>query len=171
MSQRVPFGGRRPLDPRRSNVSIDGNVLNRGGSNEADRRIDRLLRLSNEGVINFVIGGGIRDEVLHPATPDEKKAVVVTQIFNLRPGRNSQQEADRRAVAAILQGNSKPETHTADASLKSDIVPCRLRANRRHARQFALISARVNPLELLDRNSGAELLISARRDSTVKSQV
>jgi hypothetical protein len=77
MSQRAPFGGRRPFDPRRSNVSIDGNVLNRGGSDEADRRIDRLSRLSNEGVINFVIGGGIRDEVLHPATPDEKKAVVV----------------------------------------------------------------------------------------------
>lgn len=120
MNQRMPIGGRRPLDPRRSNVSIDGNVLNRGGSEVGDRRIDRLLSLSSEGAINFVIAGGIRDEVLHPATPGEKKAVVVPQIFNLRPGRNSQQEADRGAVAAILQGNSKPETHAADASHLSE---------------------------------------------------
>jgi hypothetical protein len=59
------------------------------------------LKLSAEGAINFVIAGGVRDEVLHPATPDEKKAVIVPQIFNLRPSRNSHQEADRRAVAAF----------------------------------------------------------------------
>jgi len=109
-----PFGGRRPLDPRRTNISIDGNVLNRGGSDDGDRRIDRLSSLSGERAINFVIAGGIRDEVLHPATPKEKKAVVLPQIFNMRPGRNSQQDADRRAVAAILQGNAKPETHAAE---------------------------------------------------------
>jgi hypothetical protein len=120
MNQRVPFGGRRPLDPRRTNISIDGNVLNRGGSEEGDRRIDRLLSLSSEGAINFVIAGGIRDEVLHPATPKEKKAVVLPKMFNMRPGRNSQQNADRQAVAAILQGNAKPETHAADASHLSE---------------------------------------------------
>jgi len=78
------------------------------------------LSLSGGGAINFVIAGGIRDEVLHPATPIEKKAVVIPQIYNLRPSRNSQQEAERRAVAAILQGNAKPETHAADASHLSE---------------------------------------------------
>jgi len=120
MNQRVPFGGRRPLDPRRANISIDGNVLNRGGGDESDRQIDRLLSLSAQRAINFVIAGGVRDEVLHPATPIEKKAVVIPQIYNLRPGRNSQQEGERRAVAAILQGNAKPETHAADASHLSE---------------------------------------------------
>jgi hypothetical protein len=120
MNQRVPFSGRRPLDPRRSNISIDGNVLNRGDSDEGNRRIDRLLNLSGERAINFVIAGGIRDEVVHPATPSGKKAVVLPQIFNLRPGRNSQQDADRRVVAAILQGNAKPQTHAADASHLSE---------------------------------------------------
>jgi hypothetical protein len=92
-------------------------------SNEGDRRIDRLLNLSDEGAINFVIGGGIRDEFLHPAKPVEKKAIVVPQIFNLRPGRNSRQDTDRRAVAAMLQGNTKPETRTPPTCPKLPSAP------------------------------------------------
>ena len=110
----------RPLDPRIVNISIDGNVFNRVLGTEIDSRIDRLERLEAVGAINFVIAGGIRDEVLNPATPERKQAVVRPKIFNLRPALNSSQIQDRRTVATVLQGNAKPETHAADASHLSE---------------------------------------------------
>jgi hypothetical protein len=106
----------RPLDPRRVNISVDGNVFNRGLADESDRRIDRLEQLEQNRLINFVIAGGVREEVLNPATPERKQAAVQPKIFNLRPSLNGQQIEARRAVAGILQGNAKPGTHAADAS-------------------------------------------------------
>jgi hypothetical protein len=117
---RVPFSNRRPIDPRRANISIDGNVFNRGAGHESDSLIDRLEQLEADGTINFVMAGGIRDEVLNPATPARKQEAVQTKIFNLRPGLNSDQRKARGEVAAVLQGNAKPETHAADASHLSE---------------------------------------------------
>lgn len=110
----------RPLDPRIVNISIDGNVLNPGMGPGHDARRARLLKLSKDGELSLVIAGGIRDEVLNPKTPAEKQAVIMPKIFNLRPGRNSAQEAARRTVTTILQGNAKPGAHAADASHLSE---------------------------------------------------
>ena len=120
MNNRIPFASRRPLDPRRVNISVDGNVFNRGQSAEADRLIDRLEALEAAGSINFVMAGGVRDEMLDPATPAIKQGAAMGKIFNLRPSRNEEQQRARRVVATILQGNAKPETHAADASHLSE---------------------------------------------------
>jgi len=71
-------------------------------------------------VLHVVLGGGVRDEVPHPNSSPEKKAAMLPQIFNLRPGLTSGQRAERQLVAEILQGNARPGTHAADASHLSE---------------------------------------------------
>jgi hypothetical protein len=71
------------------------------------------------------VAGGVRDEVQHPHTPQSVKAAVLPRIFNLGPSLNSSQQAARRSVRAILQGNAKPDTHAADASHLSEAAEIR----------------------------------------------
>jgi hypothetical protein len=107
----------RALDPRRSNIGIDANALDRHGTAN-DQLVDRFERLSS--TLTIVVGGGVRDEVLHPHTPGDVKAAVLPKIFNQRPGLNSTQLAQRSRIHAILQGNAKPNKHAADASHLSE---------------------------------------------------
>jgi hypothetical protein len=116
---RIPFDNRRAIDPRRSNIALDANALNRHGD-EHDALADRFERLSEDGVLHVVLAGGVRKEVQHPDSPARKKAAMLPQIFNLRPGLTSDQSAQRRRVARILQGNAEPDTHAADASHLSE---------------------------------------------------
>src|SRR5260370_30891227 len=85
MKTRIPFDNRRALDPRRSNIALDANALSRHGT-EHDALVDRFEKLSEDGVLHVVLGGGVRDEVRHPNSSVEKKAAMLPQIFNLRPG-------------------------------------------------------------------------------------
>ncbi len=110
---------RRALDPRRCNITIDANALDRNGTAK-DQLVDRFVKLSSTGNLNIVVSGGVRTEVLHPHTPGHVKAAVLPRIFNLRPGLNSTQQAERRRIHAILQGNAKPNKHAADASHLSE---------------------------------------------------
>jgi hypothetical protein len=71
-------------------------------------------------VLHVVLGGGVRDEVRHPNSSPEKKAAMLPQIFNLRPGLTSGQRAERQRVAEILQGNARPGKHAADAAHLSE---------------------------------------------------
>jgi hypothetical protein len=120
MSQRVPFSSaRRPLDPRRVNIGLDANALDRDGS-DRDRLVDRFRRLSDVGVLTVVVAGGVRDEIHHPRTPGGVQAAVLPQIFNLRPGLIEAQRVERRRVQQILQGNALPGAHAADASHLSE---------------------------------------------------
>jgi hypothetical protein len=82
--------------------------------------VDRFEKLSGDGVLHVVLGGGVREEVQHPKSPEEKKAALLPQIFNLRPGRTTAQETERRRVAEILQGNAQLRKHAADASHLSE---------------------------------------------------
>jgi hypothetical protein len=115
VNTRIPFDTRRAPDPRRSNIALDANALNRHGT-EHDALVDRFEKLSDDGVLHLVLGGGVRDEVQHPNSSAKKKAAVLPQIFNLRPGLTTGQRAERQRVAEILQGNAHPGTHAADAS-------------------------------------------------------
>jgi hypothetical protein len=54
-------------------------------------------------------------------------ADVLPRIFNLRPGLNAQQRAERRRAATILEGNANPEAHAADASHLSEAAETGLR--------------------------------------------
>ena len=109
----------RPLDPRICNIGLDANALDRDGS-DRDQLVQRFCDLSSAGTVRVVVAGGVRGEVLHPQTPASVKAVVLPQIFNLRPGLNSLQQEERRRVLAILQGNASPGKHAADASHLSE---------------------------------------------------
>lgn len=109
----------RPLDPRICNIGVDANALDRNGS-ARDGLIDRFLKLRSAGDLTVVIAGGVRTEVQHPNTPGDVKDIILPQIFNLRPGLNPPQQAARRKVQAILQGNARPGAHAADASHLSE---------------------------------------------------
>ena len=109
----------RPLDPRKCNIAVDANALDRDGT-ARDRLVDRFNELSSGRRIRAVVARGVRSEIQHPRTPDHVKAAVLPQIFNLRPGLNAPQEAARHSVQAILQGNAKPGRHAADASHLSE---------------------------------------------------
>jgi hypothetical protein len=114
----------RAINPRRSNIACDANALDRDGTSK-DQYVDRFIELVESGVINVVVAGGVRDEVQHPRTPHDVKSVVLPRIFNLRPGLNSSQQAERARVRSILQGNAKPGTHAADASHLSEAAETR----------------------------------------------
>jgi hypothetical protein len=72
--------------------------------------------------VRVVVSSGVRGEVQRPRTPTDVKKAVLPQPFNLRSGLNAAQQAGRRRVAIILQGNAKPEKHAADASHISEAV-------------------------------------------------
>jgi hypothetical protein len=117
--QAVFSNTRRPLDPRRVNIGLDANALDRDRS-KRDRLVDRFCGLSDAGILTVVVPGGVRDEIQHPRTPGDVQAAVLPQIFNLRPGLNEAQRAERRRVQQILQGNAHPGAHAADASHLSE---------------------------------------------------
>jgi hypothetical protein len=108
----------RPLDPRKCNIALDSNTLDRGCLD--DVLIDRFEGLAKSGELNVVVAGGVRAEVQHPHTPSSVKHAVLPKIFNLRPGLNTQQHVERLQVAVIIQGNAKPGAHAADASHVSE---------------------------------------------------
>jgi hypothetical protein len=110
---------RRPLDPRICNIGHDANVFDRDGT-ARDALVERFEHLCSAGTLTLVVAGGVRQEAQHPRTPGHVKEVVLPQIFNLRPGLNTEQEAARRAVYALLQGNAQPGRHAADASHLSE---------------------------------------------------
>ncbi len=98
----MPFqSGPRPLDPRICNISCDANALDRDGTAN-DALVDRFSELSRACELTVVVAAGVRGEVQHPRTPQDVKAAVLPQIFNLRPGLNASQQADRRRVPVDL---------------------------------------------------------------------
>jgi hypothetical protein len=110
---------RRPLDPRICNIALDANALDRDGT-EMDRLVERFCGLLSARAIRVVVAGGVRGEVQHKRTPKGVKAMVLPQIFNLRPGLTASQQSDRRRVQTILRGNAQPGKHVADASHLSE---------------------------------------------------
>jgi hypothetical protein len=106
------------LDPRICNIGHDANALDRNGAR--DPLVDRFEALALSGTLTVVVAGGVRDEVQHPNTPADVQAAVLPRIFNLRPGLNAPQRAERSRVTAILQGNAQPGKHAADASHLSE---------------------------------------------------
>ena len=103
------------LNPRKTNVAIDANALDRNGG-ERDALVDRFNAAAKSGTVSVVVAAGVRREVQHPRTSSDAKDAVLPQVFNLRPRLNAAQQEQRRQVAIILQGNAKPGTHAADAS-------------------------------------------------------
>ncbi len=51
MKTRIPFDNRRALNPRRSNIALDANALNRHGTKH-DALVDRFERLSEDGLLH-----------------------------------------------------------------------------------------------------------------------
>jgi hypothetical protein len=106
-------------DPRITNISVDANALDRDGS-PRDALTDRFLSLMSAKKLSVVVAAGVRREVQHPNTPAPVQEVVLPQLFNLRPGLNTSQRDGRQRVAALMQGNSRPGSHAADASHLSE---------------------------------------------------
>jgi hypothetical protein len=79
---------RRLLDPRRCNVTIDNNALDKNGT-PRDALIDRLLTLRQTGEVTIVVPRGVRSESLHPHTPSDVRENITAQLFTLNVGRTS----------------------------------------------------------------------------------
>ncbi len=105
---------RRPLDPRKSNVAIDANSLDRTNANRTIA-VDRLLSLAKDRKIQLIVPKGVRREMQNPKTPANVKEAGLPQIFTLSVGLNSEEQRRRRIVETELQGNAIPGKHTADA--------------------------------------------------------
>jgi hypothetical protein len=103
------------LNPRKTNVALDANALDRDGG-KRDAFVDRFNALVASGTATVVVPGGVRGEVQHQHTPSDVQDAILPQIFNWRTGLNSAQQEERRRLAVILQGNAKPGSHAADAS-------------------------------------------------------
>jgi hypothetical protein len=103
------------LDPRKTNVALDANALDRNGD-ESDALVARLNALVEARTLKVVVAFGVRAEVQHPRTPAEVKDAVLPRIYNLCADLNATQHEQRRRVAAIMQGDAKPGAHAADAS-------------------------------------------------------
>ena len=110
---------RRALDPRRSNIALDANAIDRDGT-VRDDLVDRFLSMRAAQVFNVVIAAGVRQEVMNIATPDGVKKEILPRFFNLQPELIPSQHNDRRRVREVLQGNAKPGKHAADASHLSE---------------------------------------------------
>jgi predicted nucleic acid-binding protein len=104
----------RPLDPRRVNVTLDANALDKDGT-ERDALVERALQLRQAGKIRFVIPAGVRREIEHPKTPQKVKDAVLPEIFTMSVELNPQEQDFRRKLTGALQGNALPGKHAADA--------------------------------------------------------
>jgi predicted nucleic acid-binding protein len=104
----------RALDPRRVNVTIDANALDKDGTTR-DVLVDRVLELRRADKIRIVIPAGVREEVQHPRTPQGVKDAVLSEIFTIPMELNFQERDFRCRVAAALQGNAAAGKHAADA--------------------------------------------------------
>lgn len=103
-----------PLDPSKVNVAIDANAFNRSGGAH-DQLVDRVLKLGSEGKIRLIAPRGVRHEVEDPRTPAAVQEAILPLIFTTPTGLTNQEQASRRKIEAVLQGNAKPGKHTADA--------------------------------------------------------
>ena len=110
---------RRALDPRRSNIALDANAIDRDGS-ARDKLVDRFCSLRESHVFNVVMAAGVRQEVMNLKTPDGVKKEILPRLFNLQPDLIPSQHEERRRVREILQDNAKPGKHAADASHLSE---------------------------------------------------
>jgi hypothetical protein len=110
---------RHQLDPRKCNIALDANALDRDGT-ARDALVDRMTALIATRELNIVMAGGVRAEIQHPNTPLHVQQTVLPHVFNLRAGLNSGQSAERTRVANVLRGNAGAARHAADASHLSE---------------------------------------------------
>ncbi len=103
-----------PLDPRKCNVAIDANSLDRPDDVRA-ALVDRLVTLYELRKINLIVPKGVRVEFQHIRTPSHVKEVGLSPIFTLSTGLNQKEKQDREAIELELQGNAKSGKHKSDA--------------------------------------------------------
>src|SRR5260370_38535313 len=104
----------RPLDPRKCNVTVDNNALDRNGT-ASDLLIERLLELQRSRKINIVVPQGVRREAQHPRTPGDVREEISTKIFTFPTELSAQELQKRRRVELALQGNHKPRKQISNA--------------------------------------------------------
>jgi hypothetical protein len=105
---------RRPLDPRKCNITIDNNALDRNGT-ASDLLIERLLELQRSRKLNIVVLQGVRREALHPRTPTAFREEIGSKPFTIPTEITGQELRERRQIELVLQGNAKPGKHISDA--------------------------------------------------------
>src|SRR5260370_12712969 len=104
----------RSLDPRKCNVTVDNNALDRNGT-ASDLLIERLLELQRSRKVNIVVPQGVRREAQHPNTPADVREEISSKIFAIPTELTGQELQERRRVELVLQGNAKPGKHISDA--------------------------------------------------------
>ena len=104
---------RRPRTGGHVRVFLDNNALDRTDEPRSVL-VDRFLELWNAG-LEVIKPHGVVREAQHPNTPPEVANLMVSGIFTVPTGLNSDEVRLRRAIATVLQGNANPGRHAADA--------------------------------------------------------
>ncbi len=82
----------------------------------------RLLILNNEGEINLVLPGTVKNEISHPRTPGfvEKRAAPL--VFSNETSLTEEELKHREDIRTLVRGNAKPGAHQNDADHLYDLV-------------------------------------------------
>jgi hypothetical protein len=93
------------VDPFAHNTMLDGNILNQVAS-RASATVNRLLDLQDLGV-NIVLPYTVREEVDHPATPQDVREAATTFVYTEPVDFPAAVQARRDRLVAEARGNAQ----------------------------------------------------------------
>ena len=103
------------LDPRKSLIAIDSNVLDRNDT-DRDRLLDRFFTLIESGSISVIITKSVRKEILNSDTPNcVKNKYLKLRSVGSEPSK--EQSEKRKIVSAIISAKSLRYKHEVDARM------------------------------------------------------
>ena len=106
------------LDPRKTLIAIDSNVLNRDGT-DRDLFLDRFVSLSESGSIFVIVTNNVRKEILNYHTPDSIRNGYI-KLVSLDDEPSKEQLEKRQLVRNIINGKGKTLRNDSDVLIVSE---------------------------------------------------
>jgi len=106
------------LDPRKTLIAIDSNVLNRDGT-DRDLFLDRFVSLSESGSIFVIVTNNVRKEMLNYHTPDSIRNGYI-KLVSLDNEPSKEQLEKRQLVRNIINGKGKTLRNDSDVLIVSE---------------------------------------------------
>jgi predicted nucleic acid-binding protein len=106
------------LDPRKTLIAIDSNVLNRDGT-DRDLFLDRFVSLSESGSIFVIVTNNVRKEMLNYHTPDSIRNGYI-KLVSIDNEPSKEQLEKRQLVRNIINGKGKNPRNDSDVLIVSE---------------------------------------------------